>query len=188
MLKNLFKTKSAFYLIFALLILGLVVFILPYPGSKAATTGYSYPSVTVAASGSLTVTPVGMSYGTRQAGETIAYNEGSGHLVELTIKTNTNTWDVNVSKDQDLTSGTYTIPSSNFTYDSVYVSGNPNNPNVYSGLEFGTAGSPSNVTDSPAGGAKAQNLRVDVRYNLTIPEYQDPGTYQATHTYTLTLP
>ncbi len=169
---------------------GLVAFaVLPgfFLGAQADTSGQSTPSVTVAAGGSITVTPTGMSYGSRLSGTHIAYNEGGGHYVALEVSTNTTTWDVDCSKNQDLTSGGNTIASSNFIYTSVFVSGTPADADVYSNLEFGSVGSPSNVTDTPTIPAAANTLRVDARYDLTIPPTQAAASnYQATHTYTLT--
>jgi hypothetical protein len=156
-------------------------------GAQADTDGQSAPSVSVAAGGSITVTPTGMAYGSRQAGTNIPYNEGGGHYVEIEVNTNTTTWDVKCSKNQDLTSGGNTVASANFIYSSVYVSGSPATADVYSDLQFGTVGSPSNVTDTPSTPAAASTLRVDVRYDLTlVPTQAAASNYQATHTYTLT--
>ena len=181
------KRKPIVLLVAVLLAFGLFSASGFFQNAKADTSGQSAPSVSVAAGGSITVTPTGMSYGSRQAGTNIAYNEGGGHYVELEVSTNTTTWDVKCSKSQDLTSGSYTIPSVNFIYDSVYVSGSPANADVYSDQQFGTVGSPSNVTDTPSTPAAASTLRVDVRYDLTIGATQTAASnYQATHTYTLT--
>lgn len=162
-----------------------VIFLSPGK-TQAAMSDTSAPSVTVANGGSLTVSPTGMAYGSKAAGTHTAYTDDGGHKVQLQIDTNTTTWDVKVSKDHDLTKGGDTIPSTGFIYSSVYVSGTPNPPDVYGPLQFGTVGSPSNVTDTPGTPAAAVTLVVDVRYDLTIPPTQATGAYSATHTYTLT--
>ena len=158
-----------------------------FQNARADTSGQSAPTVTVAAGGSITVTPLGMTYGSRLAGTHIAYNEGGGHKVQVEVNTNTTTWDVKCSKSQDLTKDANTVPSANFIYSSVYVSGTPANADVYSSLEFGTVGSPSSVTDTPGTPAAANALKVDVRYDLTLgPTQAAASGYTATHTYTLT--
>ncbi|MCJ7530848.1 MAG: hypothetical protein MUO64_07425 [Anaerolineales bacterium] len=151
-------------------------------------TGDSTPTVTVIPGGSLTVTPTGMSYGSRAAGINIPYTEGGGHKVAVTVSTNCTTWDVKCSSSpQVLTSGSDTIPSANFIYSSVRISGTPTNPITYGPLEFGSVGSPSNVVTTPATPAAADTLLVDVRYDLTIGSTQAAATgYTSTHTYTLT--
>jgi hypothetical protein len=181
------KRKPIVLLLAILLALGLFSASGFFQNAKADTSGQSTPSVTIAAGGSITVTPTGMSYGSRQAGIHIAYNEGGGHTVQVEVNTNTTTWDVKCSKSQDLTKDAYTVPSANFIYSSVYVSGSPADADVYSGLEFGTVGSPSSVTDTPTTPAAASALKVDVRYDLTIGGTQAAASgYTATHTYTLT--
>lgn len=173
-------------LAFLSFIAGALIFFYSRIPTNAALTGQSNPSVTVTAGGSLTVTPIGMAYGNRNAGTHIPYTEGGGHWVELQVDTSVTNWDVKVAKNHDLTSGGDSIPSADFIYTSVYVSGTPVGPNVYNNLEFGTVGTPSNVTD-PVVPASANVLRVDARYDLTIPPGQPGGAYSATHTYTLTV-
>jgi hypothetical protein len=181
------KRKPIVVLIAVLLAFGLFSASGFFQNAKADTNGQSAPSVSVAAGGSITVTPTGMSYGSRQAGTHIAYNEGGGHKVALEVNTNTTTWAVQCSKNHDLYSDPNTILSANFIYSSVYVSGTPADADVYSSQEFGSVGSPSNVTDTPSPAAAANTLKVDVRYDLTlVPTQAAASDYQATHTYTLT--
>ena len=184
------KKKSVFINLSVLITLAslllLVIFCYPVK-TNAAMTGDASPSVSVTAGGSITVTPTGMSYGSKAAGTHTAYDADSGHKVALTINTNTTTWDVKVSKNNDLTSGANSIASANFIYTSIRISGTPAAPDVYSDQPFGASGTPSNVTDSPATPAACADLVVDVRYDLTLPSTQTAASnYQATHTYTLT--
>jgi hypothetical protein len=181
------KRKTVLLLIAVLVAFGMLSVSGFNQGVQAATTDTSTPSVTVTPGGSITVTPTGMSYGSQAAGTHIAYNDGSGHKVAITVTTNTTQWNVKCSKSQDLTSGGNTIASANFIYSSVYVSGTPTTPVVYTNQEFGSVGSPSNVAATPTTPAAADTLVVDVRYDLTlIPTQAAASSYQATHTYTLT--
>ena len=182
-----FRRKSILLLVAVLVAFGMLSVSGFFQGVQADTSGQSTPSVTVTAGGSITVTPTGMAYGSTAAGTHIAYDDGGGHKVTVTVSTNTTTWDVKCAKSQDLTSGAYSIPSANFIYSSVYVSGTPADADVYGPLAFGTVGVPSNVTDTPSTPAAADTLVVDVRYDLTIGATQAAAAdYQATHTYTLT--
>lgn len=181
------KRKSVSLLLVVLVAFGMLAVSGLNQGVQADTSGQSTPSVTVISGGSITVTPTGMAYGDQPAGTNIPYSEGSGHKVQVTVSTNTTSWNVKCSKTQDLTSGSYSIPSANFIYSSVYVSGTPNNAIVYSNQQFGSAGSPSNVVATPTTPAAADTLVVDVRYDLTIvPTQAAASGYSATHTYTLT--
>ena len=177
--------SSAIFITIAVFLL-LVIFCYPIK-TNAAMTGDSTPSVTVSSGGSITVTPTGMAYGSKAAGTHTAYTDNGGHKVALAVNTNSSAWAVTMARSQNLTSGSYSIPSTGFIYTSVYVSGTPNPPDVYSNQEFGTSGVPSTVTDTPSTPAAASSLVVDVRYDLTIPATQTAASsYQATHTYTLT--
>jgi len=181
------RRKSVSLLLAVLVALGMLSVSGLYQGVQAATSGQSTPSVTVTPGGSITVTPTGMAYGDQAAGTHIAYNDGGGHKVALTVNTNTTTWNVKCSKSQDLTSGGNSIASANFIYTSVYVSGTPTTPVVYADQQFGSVGSPSDVAATPTTPAAAAALVVDVRYDLTVSSTQAAASnYQSTHTYTLT--
>jgi len=184
-----FRRKSVLLLLAVLVAFGMLSVSGSYQGVQAGMSGPSYPEVTVLAGGSITVTPSGMVYGSRAMGDVIHYNTDSpNHVVALIITTNTTDWKVECSKSQDLktTSPIHTIPSANFIYTSSATGGTPLDADVYSSQQFGDAGTPSPVTDTPATPAAANALTVDVKYDLTIGSAQEHGDYTATHTYTLT--
>jgi len=182
------KRKPIVVLIAVLLAFGLFSASGFFQNAKAATSGQSAPSVDVASGGSITVSPYGMSYGSRNPDTYIPWDEGADHYVRLEVNTNVTNWNVKCSKSQDLKSGSYQIDSTKFIYTSVYVSGAPSDADVYSGKEFGSVGTPSDVTDTPSTPAGANALKVDVLYDLTIiPTQAAASNYQATHTYTLTI-
>lgn len=179
-----FRKKSVLMLLAVLVAFGMLAVSGSYQGVQAGMTGDSTPTVTVTPGGSLTVTPTGMEYGSRAAGTTIPYTEGAGHKVTVGVTTNSTTWSVKCTKSQDLTSGAYSIPSADFKYTSVYVSGTPATALVYGPLSFGTS---TSVTDTPTIPAAANTLVVDVNYDLVIEATQASAAgYTATHTYTLT--
>ena len=182
-----FRRKSVLVLLAVFVAFGMLSVSGLYQGVQAGTSDHTHPTVEVTAGGSLTVTGTGMDYTTRAAGTTIPYTDG--HKVALTINTNYTGWAVKCTKDTDLTISGNTIPSGDFTYASVWVSGSPaaSDLDVYGSptkLEFGT--SPTNVADTHTTPAPAAALVVDVRYNLVIgPTQAAAAGYTATHTYTL---
>ena len=104
----------------------------------------------------------------------------------LTLGVTTNgDWQIQVSKDKDLTiSGTTTyIPSANFTFtSSAGTPAPPGTPTYVSDTQFGTD------TNVVTNGEAADGCQVNVVYKLEIPAAQPPGRYFAYHTYTLIVP
>jgi len=187
------KRKPIVVLLAILLAFGLFSASGFFQNAKAAEYGgESEPSVSVAAGGSITVSPHNMPYGSRQPGTRIAWDEGdqvegNDHYVRLEVNTNTTTWRVECSKNDDLFSDPNHIISENFIYTSVVSGGLPADADVYLEQEFGTLGTPSKVTDPHDLVSPANALIVDVRYDLNIVITQaGADNYQAVHTYTLT--
>lgn len=107
--------------ILSLVALAGLVFVLAAPvKTEAALTGNASPSVNVTAGGSLALSnTTNVQWGDAAAGDT-----KTGTL-NCTLSCNVTTYNVKVAKNQDLTSGSYTIPSSAFTYTTSYNSGTP---------------------------------------------------------------
>jgi hypothetical protein len=82
----------------------------------------------------------------------------------------------------ELTDETHRIVSSYFKYSSAASTTSPPNGTGVGLTQFDG----SNATSVWSGGTPTAGATVDVSYNLTIPPMQPPGTYTATHTYTLT--
>jgi hypothetical protein len=113
---------------------------------------------------------------------TLTVTVGSQTTTNLSITTKTNCgWSMTVYKDNDLTKGADTIPSSRLVYTSSTTNGTPQSSNT----EFSTSGSPTNVVTS---GTKTgeSGATVTVNYKLTVNYDDNPGTYNCTHTYTIT--
>lgn len=119
----------------------------------------------------LTATPSSIDYGN------VAPNGGPAsdgvyetENVTATVKSSVN-WQLKLTKNQDLTSGTNTIPSARFTYG---VDGDPktNQLAVSPGAQVKT-GTPTSSQD------------VVTEYKLDIDWVDATGTYTATHTYDL---
>ena len=149
----------------------------------AATTGNVSPSVTVDSTLSLTIeNGTNVQWGSKAAGTT------QTGTIQAVIGANTG-WNLTVqataghSGTNELTDGSHPISTSYFKYTSA--AGSPAPPN---GTDVTTA-TPfdgSNQTPVWTGGTAYAGCKVAITYNLQIPANQAPGTYTATHTYTLT--
>ena len=107
--------------------------------------------------------------------ETGSYSDS----LTATVRSNV-AWELQVEKNQDLTSPSGIIPSSQLTFTSA--SANPRVTAVQgSDTEFGLTGSPTMV----AQGTRGNNIDVSVNYGLNITWDDAPDTYSATHTYTV---
>jgi hypothetical protein len=102
--------------------------------------------------------------------------------VVANVRTNHNVaWYLKLHKDQDLTMGTETIPSANFTYAGSgglgpWVSG-----------QFPAAAAVGYTADASEYKVTGPGLNLTTTYSLTIPDDQTAGTYTNTITYTLTV-
>ncbi len=113
-----------------------------------------------------------------------ALQPGSTYADSTTATVNSNKiWSLKVTKSGDLTFGAFTIPSANLTYGSTTT--DPVNVlNVQAaGTQFGTTS--TNVCNACLRGS---GLPVTINYSLVVPWSVDPGTYTATHTYTVSQP
>jgi len=149
-------------------------------GAFAATTATVSVSATVAPALSLTVSKSTIDFG---SGVT-PLQPGSTYADSTTATVNSNKiWSLKVTKGGDLTFGTFTIPSANLTYGSTTT--DPVNVlNVQAaGTQFGTTS--TNVCNACLRGS---GLPVTINYSLVVPWSVDPGTYTATHTYTVSQP
>jgi hypothetical protein len=149
----------------------------------AATTSAVSPSVTVNSTLSLTLENTNnVQWGTTGAGTT------KTGTIQAVIGANTG-WNLTVlatagySGTNELTNGSQRIASSNFKYTSAAgIPAPPNGTGVTTANPFdGTNETPVWTTGTAYDGCK-----VAITYNLQIPANQAPGTYTATHTYTLT--
>lgn len=178
MLKS--KKKVLFSILALVVFGGLVVFSLPEK-TNADMSGDADPSVNVTAGGSLALTnTTNVAWGDAAAGTT------KNGTLNCTISTNTTTWDVKVATDGVLTSGSDTIDSTNFTYQSSFVSGTPNTGVTYAETDTEFATTPGTNVASISAGTAADTLNSAVDYTLDIPVDQAAASgYTATHTYTL---
>ncbi|MBN1288817.1 MAG: hypothetical protein JXA49_04180 [Actinobacteria bacterium] len=104
----------------------------------------------------------------------VVYNDS----VTATVNSN-RAWRLDVTKDQDLTSVSGTIPSAQLTFSSV---GDNFVPTVTAtDEEFGT----NTVVIE---GARGSSLQSTITYSLDVTWDIEPDTYTATHTYTATQP
>ena len=113
-----------------------------------------------------------------------ALSPGNSASDSVTATVNSNKlWSLKVHKDQDLTSGAFTIPSTDLMYTSTTTQ-----PTHVKNL-VGTA-TPFSTTDASVCGNcdRGNNLDVTISYSLNVPWDVEPGTYTATHTYTATQP
>lgn len=102
--------------------------------------------------------------------------------VVANIRTNQNVpWFLTLHKDQDLTMGTETIPSANFTYDGTGGAG------PWVDGEFAAAAALGYTADATEYKVTGGGLDLTTTYTLTIPVDQTAGTYTNTITYTLTV-
>lgn len=108
--------------------------------------------------------------------------------IQARIGANT-TWTLTVqptsghTTTNNLTDGSHSIPSSCFTYTSA--AGSPA-PSGGSGISSAIPFDGANQTNVWTGGTTTADCGVAITYNLQIPANQAPGTYTATHTYTVT--
>ena len=147
----------------------------------AATTGTVSPSVTVTNTISLSIEDgANVQWGSRSAG---SHPTGT---IQARISANTS-WNLTVqatagySGTNEITDGNHRIVSTYFKYTST--AGSP--PPAGSGTATATSFSGSSPTDVWTGGPATSDCRVAITYDLQIPASQPPGTYTATHTYTL---
>ncbi|MBN2169248.1 MAG: hypothetical protein JW738_08390 [Actinobacteria bacterium] len=108
---------------------------------------------------------------------------GAVYSDSVTATVNSNrAWRLDVVKDQDLTSPSGTIPSSQLTFGAAGVA--PFTPTYVApaGTEFG-----SSATEVVAG-ARGSSLQSTISYSLNVTWDIQPDTYTATHTYTATQP
>jgi|GEM_PF-1122287 len=97
--------------------------------------------------------------------------------LDATVWANRN-WRLQVSKDQDLTSGSNFIPSSRLTFTSASGDGRVSAVRG-SATEFGTGTMVAEGTKGGSIGPVTVNYRVDIDWE------DEPGTYTAVHTYTV---
>jgi hypothetical protein len=103
--------------------------------------------------------------------------------IQARISANTG-WNLTVQATSgELTDGENWISSSRFKYTSA--AGNPSPPDG-NGVSTPTVFNGNEPTAVWTGGTATADCRVAVSYDLQIPASQPPGTYTATHTYTLT--
>ena len=176
------KIKIAFSVFVLGAIVALSMFYLN-GSAGAATTGTVSPSVTVNSTLSLTLEDAAnVQWGGKAAGTT------QTGTIQALIGANTG-WNLTVqataghSGTNELTDGSHPISTSYFKYTSA--AGSPAPPN---GTDVTTA-TPfdgSNQTPVWTDGTAYAGCKVAITYGLQIPVSQPPGTYTATHTYTLT--
>lgn len=109
---------------------------------------------------------------------------GSVHADSTIATVNSNKlWSLKVKKDTDLTYLTYTIPSANLTYTSTTTTPATVHNTVVASTPFST-------TDASTCSAcdRGSAMSLTMNYSLTVPWENEPGTYTATHTYTVTQP
>ena len=147
----------------------------------AATTGTVTPSVTVTSSMSLIIEDAGnIQWGSQSAGSHLT------GTIQARISANAD-WNLTVQATSgypgtnELTDGNHRILSANFKYTSTAGSPAPAGSGA-AATSFEGSG-PTNVWIE---GTATSDCRVAVSYDLQIPASQPPGTYTATHTYTLT--
>lgn len=112
-------------------------------------------------------------------GGSLEPGQNYGQVISATVNSNRD-WQLAVTKDQDLTSGSDTIPSANLTFGATAV----NFTETYeapAGTEFGT----DTVVVS---GNRGGGLDTNISYSLDVPWTVPDGVYTATHTYTATQP
>jgi len=165
-------------------IVALSMFYLNGSAGAADPTGTVSPSVTVNTTLSLTMeegTEKNVQWGGKAAGTTqtgtiqavIGANIGWNLTVQATA---------GFSGTNELTDGNQRIASSHFTYTSAAgIPAPPYGTGVTATPFGGSAGTPV-----WAGGPAYDGCKVAITYRLQIPAIQPPGTYTATHTYTLT--
>ena len=151
------------------------------PGTAVAIDGAT--TLQAAPAGSLTLSNLtNIQWGDAASGTT------KNGTINCTITTTGTTYDVKVSKDQNLTSGINTIPSTSFTYTSSYNSGTPDSGVTYQTSSTQFATTPGTNVASVTAGTAADNLNINVNYTLVIPPTQTAASsYTATHTYTLAV-
>ena len=148
----------------------------------AATTGTVTPSVTLTNTLSLSIeNGANVQWGNQSAG---SHPTGT---IQAKISANAS-WNLTVQATagypgtNELTDESHKISSSCFKYTST--AGSPAPPNG-SGTATTTCFDGSNQTSVWTDGTATADCRVAITYDLQIPENQPPGTYTATHTYTL---
>jgi hypothetical protein len=164
-----------------ILILGAIATFFLFGTAEAANTGTVSPSVTVGTTLSLIIeNPENVQWGGKSAGTT------QTGIIQAQIGANTN-WSLTVQatngypSTNELTDGNHKISSSYFKYTSAAGSPTP----AGQGTSSATAFDGSNQTSVWTEGTAIADCRVAITYNLQIPAGQSPGTYTATHTYTL---
>ncbi len=143
------------------------------------------PSTVTVSANVASVLQLSMSKATVDFGSGVtALQPGSTYTDSVTATVDSNKiWSLKVTKSGDLTFGAFTIPSANLTYGSTTT--NPANV-----LNLQAAGTlflvtPTNICNTCNRGG---SLPVTINYSLTVPWSVDPGTYTATHTYTVSQP
>ncbi len=102
--------------------------------------------------------------------------------VTANIRSNQNVdWYLKIHKDHDLTFGTETIPSANFTYTGSGGAG------TWTNGEFQTSATTCYDAADTERKVMGTGLNLTTTYSLTIPNDQTAGTYTNTITYTLTV-
>lgn len=170
-------------MLLSLFVLGLIMtlYLFEMAGAVGVTQTVS-PTVTVSNTLSLTMEDTNnVNWGSHAAGTNV------NGTIQARISANEN-WKLVVQatagypSTNELTDGNHKIPSSRLTYTSA--AGDPV-PQSGSGMASATPFDGSNQSNVWTGGLATTNCSVAITYNLQIPADQYPGTYNATHTYTL---
>ena len=154
----------------------LLVFLLGVP-AQAANPQDVNVSATVAEALRLTV-----SKNTVDFGGSLLPDGGAGldgvytDTLGATVSAN-RSWELQVSKDHDLSDGTNSIPSTRLTFTSSSSDGRVT-ATQSSNTEFGTG-------TMVAQGNRGGNIDLSVNYRIDIEWEDPPSTYTATHTYTV---
>jgi len=169
-----------------ILILGAIATFSLFGTAGAANTGTVSPSVTVGTTLSLTLEDTTyVQWGPQSAG-----SNPTG-TIKARIGVNTN-WTLTVQADHNLqhTDGNHWLGANSATgscsvFKYTSAAGSPAPPNA-NGITNAIPFDANNQTDVWTGGTATNECRVAITYDLQIPASQYPGSYSATHTYTLT--
>ena len=152
------------------------------PAAHAQDTAQVVPAVTVESTGMLSLVSGTVGANVIDFG-TVPADSVHNRALVLAVSANSG-WNLQVSKNQDLTdaqNGNASIPSNRLTF----TSSGPIGPTyVTSAAEFGAAGTPTNVVQN---GEPVSEANITVSYSLNVPASQPAGYYTAFHTYTLVV-
>lgn len=156
------------------ILLGAFMLFMSVGGFAASSSQGVTVSATVSKSIQLTMNPSPLLLGTQPPGGPYP------GTIAATVNSNA-TWSMGVVKSGDLNDGAGNIiPSADLTYTSSTSDGRVKNLQG-TAIEFGS--SSTNVCN---GSDRGSGETLIVNYSLTVPWDIPPGTYTATHTYTVT--